>query len=413
MMEMRPLARTALLWPIAVGAALLVGCGSGEGSTTARVPAPPPHHGKAPANLPVGDGNGGVTLTKLADFSEPLYVTQPRGESADLFVVQRGGQIRVIHDGRVEPQPFLDVGSLITTAGEEQGLLSMAFAPDYRSSGRFYVYYTNPSGNIRIVEYERSSDDPLRADPGSAREVLGIPHSQYSNHNGGLLVFGPDGYLYAGVGDGGGGGDQNRRGQDLSTLLGKILRIDPRPQGGKPHGIPQDNPFAGRAGARPEIFEYGLRNPWRFSFDPKTDAQLIGDVGQDNFEEVDYLPRGRQAGANLGWSAFEAYAPYNTDQKAPAAIAPILAYGTHSDSNCSVTGGYVVRDPALRSLYGRYLYGDFCAGELRSLIPSLPRAKDDKPLGLSVSSLSSFGEDAAGHVYATSLSGPVYRLDPG
>jgi hypothetical protein len=243
--------------------------------------------------------------------------------------------------------------------------------------------------------------------------VLGIPHSDYSNHNGGLLVFGPDGYLYAGVGDGGGGGDQDRRAQDLGTLLGKILRIDPLPQGGKPYGIPKGNPFAGRAGARPEIFEYGLRNPWRFSFDPANDAELIGDVGQDNFEEVDYLPRGRQAGANLGWSAFEAFSRYNKDQSAPGAIPPILAYGTHSDGNCSVTGGYVVRDPGLRSLFGRYVYGDFCAGELRSFIPSLPKAVDDKALGPTVPALSSFGEDSAGHVYATSLSGPVYRLDPG
>jgi glucose/arabinose dehydrogenase len=408
---MSVLARTVSPLLLAACLALLAGCGGGDGTTAAKPPPAPPK--KKAAQPPTGDGIAGVTLTKIGDFSEPLYVTQPRGESADLFIVERGGAIRVVHDGKVEPQPFLDVGNLITTTGEEQGLLSMAFAPDYRSSGRFYVYYTNPSGNIRIVEYQRSSHDPLRADPGSAREVLGIPHSQYSNHNGGLLVFGPDGYLYAGVGDGGGGGDQDRRGQDLSTLLGKILRIDPRPQGGKPYGIPKGNPFVGRSGARPEIFEYGLRNPWRFSFDPFTEALVIGDVGQDNFEEVDYLPRGRQAGANLGWSAFEAYSRYNQDQSAPGAIPPILAYGTHSDGNCAVTGGYVVRDPGLRSLYGRYLYGDFCGGELRSLVPSLPRAKDDKPLGLSVSSLSSFGEDSAGHVYATSLEGPVYRLDPG
>jgi glucose/arabinose dehydrogenase len=405
---MRPLARTTLLLAIAAGAALLVGCGSGGGSTTT---APAPASGKEKATA-IGSGDGGVKLTKLGDFDQPLYVTQPGGDTSDLFVVERTGAIRVIHNGTVQPQPFLDVGHLITTADQEQGLLSMAFAPDYRSSGRFYVYYTNPSGNIRIVEYRRSSDDPLRADPGSAREVLGIPHSDYSNHNGGLLVFGPDGYLYAGVGDGGGGGDQDRRAQDLGTLLGKILRIDPLQQGGEPYGIPKGNPFVGRAGARPEIFEYGLRNPWRFSFDPAKDAELIGDVGQDNFEEVDYLPRGRQAGANLGWSAFEAYSRYNKDQSAPGAIPPIFAY-SHSGGGCSITGGYVIRDRRLPTLYRRYLYGDFCLGELHSLIPALPSAHDDKPLGLKVPALSSFGEDSAGHVYATSLSGPVYRLDPG
>jgi glucose/arabinose dehydrogenase len=409
---MRPLVRTTLLLPIAAGAALLVGCGSGGGSTTATVPAPPPHDGKAPANLPTGDGNGGVTLTKLGDFDEPLYLTQPSGESADLFVVQRGGQIRVIHNGKVLPQPFLDVGNLITTAGQEQGLLSMAFAPDYAKSGLFYVDYTDTNGDTRVIEYRRSAGDPLRADLGSAREVLGV-NQPFENHNGGLLLFGPDGDLYIGLGDGGSAGDPQRNGQNLGTLLGKILRIDPLQQGGKPYGIPNGNPFVGRAGARPEIFEYGLRNPWRFSFDPANDAELIGDVGQDNFEEVDYLPRGRQAGANLGWSAFEAFSRYNKDQSAPGAIPPILAYGTHSDGNCSVTGGYVVRDPGLRSLYGRYVYGDFCAGELRSFIPSLPKAVDDKALGPTVAALSSFGEDSAGHVYATSLSGPVYRLDPG
>jgi glucose/arabinose dehydrogenase len=405
---MRRLARTTLLLAIAAGAALLVGCGSGGGSTTT---APAPASGKEKATA-IGSGDGGVKLTKLGDFDQPLYVTQPGGDTSDLFVVERTGAIRVIHNGKVFSHPFLDVGDLITTADQEQGLLSMAFAPDYRSSGRFYVYYTNPSGNIRIVEYRRSSDDPLRADPGSAREVLGIPHSDYSNHNGGLLVFGPDGYLYAGVGDGGGGGDQDRRAQDLGTLLGKILRIDPLQQGGEPYGIPKGNPFVGRAGARPEIFEYGLRNPWRFSFDPAKDAELIGDVGQDNFEEVDYLPRGRQAGANLGWSAFEAYSRYNKDQSAPGAIPPIFAY-SHSGGGCSITGGYVIRDRRLPTLYRRYLYGDFCLGELHSLIPALPSARDDKPLGLKVPALSSFGEDSAGHVYATSLSGPVYRLDPG
>ena len=408
---MRPLARTTLLLPIAAVAALLVGCGSGGGSTTAKVPAPPAHQGKAPANLPTGDGNGGVTLTKLGDFDEPLYVTQPRGESADLFVVQRTGAIRVIHDGTVQPQPFLDVSARITSAGTEQGLLSMAFAPDYAKSGRFYVDYTDTNGDTRVVEYRRSAGNPLRADPGSAREVLGVKQP-FENHNGGLVLFGPDGDLYIGLGDGGAEGDPQRNGQNLGTLLGKILRIDPLQQGGKPYGIPKGNPFVGRAGARPEIFEYGLRNPWRFSFDPFNRALAIGDVGQNEFEEVDYLPRGRAAGANLGWSAFEGYARFNSDQSAAGAVPPIFVY-SHSGGGCSITGGYVVRDRRLPTLYRRYLYGDFCLGELHSLIPALPKARDDKPLGLKVPALSSFGEDSAGHVYVTSLSGPVYRLDPG
>jgi Glucose/sorbosone dehydrogenases len=408
---MRSLARTTLLLPIAAGAALLVGCGSGGGSTTATVPAPPAHQGNAPANLPTGDGNGGVTLTKLGDFDEPLYLTQPRGENADLFVVQRGGQIRVIQNGKVLPQPFLDVGNLITTAGQEQGLLSMAFAPDYAKSGRFYVDYTDTSGDTRVVEYRRSAGNPLRADPGSARKVLGV-NQPFENHNGGLVLFGPDGDLYIGLGDGGSEDDPQRNGQNLGTLLGKILRIDPLQQGGEPYGIPKGNPFVGRAGARPEIFEYGLRNPWRFSFDPFNGALAIGDVGQNEFEEVDYLPRGRAAGANLGWSAFEGDARFNSDQSPAGAVPPIFVY-SHSGGGCSITGGYVIRDRRLPTLYRRYLYGDFCLGELHSLIPALPSARDDKPLGLKVPALSSFGEDSAGHVYATSLSGPVYRLDPG
>jgi glucose/arabinose dehydrogenase len=397
--------------PIAAVAALLIGCGGGGGSTATRVPPPPAHQGKAPANLPTGDGNGGVTLTKLGDFDEPLYVTQPRGDSADLFVVQRGGQIRVIHNGTVQPQSFLDVSGRITTAGSEQGLLSMAFAPDYARSRRFYVDYTDTNGDTRVVEYRRSAGNPLRADPGSAREVLGVKQP-FENHNGGLVLFGPDGDLYIGLGDGGGEDDPERNGENLGTLLGKILRIDPLQQGGKPYGIPKDNPFVGRAGARPEIFEYGLRNPWRFSFDPFNRALTIGDVGQNEFEEVDYLPANRAAGANLGWSAFEGFARFNKDQSPAGTVPPIFVY-SHSGGGCSITGGYVIRVRHLPTLYRRYIYGDFCLGELHSLIPALPKARDDKPLGLQIPSLSSFGEDNAGHVYATSLSGPVYRLDPG
>ncbi|MGH2980656.1 MAG: PQQ-dependent sugar dehydrogenase, partial [Solirubrobacterales bacterium] len=353
-----------LLLTLAACLTLLAGCGGdGDdgGTTTATTPSPPSQDagGEPPA---VGDGVGEVKLTEIGDFDEPLYVTQPPGESRDLYVVEREGTIRVVDDGRVLPRPFLDVSDLITAEGSEQGLLSMAFAPYYQRSGRFYVDYTNTEGDTRVVEYRRAGGDPHRADPGSARDVLGVDQP-YENHNGGLVLFGPDGHLYIGLGDGGSGGDPERNGQDLSTLLGKILRIDPRPQGGRPYGIPEDNPFAGRAGARPEIYIYGARNPWRFSFDRANDALLIGDVGQDEQEEVDYLPRGEQAGANLGWSAFEGDVRFNSDQEAEGAVAPILTYGR--EGGCSITGGYVVRDPALSSLFGRYLYGDFCVGDLR------------------------------------------------
>jgi glucose/arabinose dehydrogenase len=388
---MKALARATILLAVA----LTAGCGGndsgGAGNTT------------APAQQ-------GVKLTKLGDFSEPLYVAQPPGDTSDLFVVERGGAIRVIHDGTPVGKPFLDIGDLITTANSEQGLLSVAFAPDYAKSGRFYVDYTDKAGDTRVVEYRRSAADPLSADPSSARVVLKVAQP-FDNHNGGLVTFGPDGDLYIGLGDGGSEDDPNRVGQDLSSPLAKILRIDPRPSGGRPYSIPAGNPFAGNPGDRPETYSYGLRNPWRFSFDRKTGALVIGDVGQNEFEEVDYVPRGKGAGANFGWSAFEGDKRFNRDQNAPGAIRPILVY-SHSSGGCSVTGGYVVRDPRLAALDGRYVYGDFCAGELRSFVPSAGGARDDRSLHLSVPSLSSFGEGSDGRVYATSLEGPVYRLDP-
>jgi glucose/arabinose dehydrogenase len=398
---------------VAFALVALAGCGSGgNDGTTAPSPPPAPRSGTGqPPKPAVGDGRGGVELTKLGDFSSPVYVAQPPGDPKDLFVVEQGGTIRVVRNGAVEADPFLDISDQVS-GGVEQGLLSVAFAPDYVRSGRFYVDYTDGNGDTRVVEYRRSRDDPFRADPATARQLL-FQDQPYSNHNGGLVLFGPDRKLYIGLGDGGSSGDPDRNGQDLGTLLAKILRIDPRPGGGRPYTVPADNPFVGRAGARPEIYSYGLRNPWRFSFDRETGALSIGDVGQDRFEEIDYLPLAAAAGANFGWSAFEGDAPFNEDQSAPGAVRPVLTYGR--DEGCSVTGGYVVRDPNLRSLYGRYLYGDFCAGLLRSFIPPAAAggtAGDDRELGLEVPELSSFGEDSEGRIYAASLTGPVYRLDP-
>jgi glucose/arabinose dehydrogenase len=363
-----------------------------------------------PAPKPsIGDGAGGVRLEKLGDFDEPLYVTQPPGDRHHLFVVEQTGRVAVLTDGTRETRPLLDLSDEVSCCGE-QGLLSIAFAPDYRRSGLVYADYTDRAGDTRVVEYRRSSSDPLTVDPGSARVVLRVGQP-FPNHNGGLLMFGPDRHLYIGLGDGGSEGDPDRLGQDLGTLLGKILRIDPHPSGGHPYSVPASNPFVHRPGARPEIYSYGFRNPWRFSFDRRTEALAIGDVGGSQWEEIDLLPRGAGRGANFGWSAFEGLARFNDDQTAPNAIPPVLAY-SHAEG-CSVTAGYVVRDHSLASLYGRYLYGDFCAGDLRSF-PAVPgrRAMDDRPLGLNVPSLSSFGEDNAGHIYATSLEGPVYRLVP-
>jgi glucose/arabinose dehydrogenase len=389
---------TLALLPIAA-------CGSGDEPE----PSPPPPATTTPSNdggeaaPKTGDGRGGVRLEPIGEFEAPVYVTQPSGGTGDLFVVQQGGQvIRVAPDGSTSV--FLDIADEVV-AGGEQGLLSVAFAPDYERSGLFYVDYTDTAGDTRVVEYRAPGGES--ADPESRRELLEIDQP-FANHNGGLLLFGPDEMLYVGTGDGGSGGDPDRNGQDLSTLLGKILRIDPSPSGDLPYGVPSDNPFVGSDDARGEIWAYGLRNPWRFSFDPERGWLTVGDVGQDALEEVDIVADGR--GANFGWSAFEGTEPFNDDQNARGAIEPVLTYANDED-HCSVTGGYVVRDRRLRSLYGRYVYGDYCAGELRSFSAEPgAAASDDRPLGLAVDGLSSFGSGSDGTIYVTSLAGPVYRL---
>jgi glucose/arabinose dehydrogenase len=397
--------------PLLLTAALaLAACGEDEETTTgpateAEAPARDAGDGEPP---PVGDGEGGVRLDEIGTFEAPVFVAQPPGERRDMYVVEQGGRVMLVDDGEVAPEPFLDLSDETIAAGE-QGLLSIAFAPDYRSSGRFYVDFTDLEGDTRVQEFRRSDSDPRVADPATRRELLHVDQP-YSNHNGGLLLFGPDRKLYIGLGDGGAAEDPDRNGQDLGTLLGKILRIDPLPSGGRPYGIPRSNPFVDQGGARPEIYAYGLRNPWRFSFDRVGGALSIGDVGQNEFEEVDLVARDSAAGANFGWSAFEGDERFNSDQEAPGHVSPVLTYPLDGD-NCAVTGGYVVRDESLRSLYGRYLYGDFCAGELRSFTarPGEP-ANDDRALGVDIPQLSSFAEDGRGRIFATSLGGPVYRL---
>jgi glucose/arabinose dehydrogenase len=280
----------------------------------------------------------------------------------------------------------------------------MAFAPDYARSGRFSVFFTDPSGDIHVRQFRRSSADI--ANPSSGADVITVPHHQFGNHDGGQLQFGPDGDLYIGVGDGGSENDPNRNGQNLGTDLAKILRVAPKPGGG--FTVPSGNPFAHRRGARPEIWAYGLRNPWRFSFDRRSGALVIGDVGQDREEEIDYEPSGQGGGANYGWSVFEGFLHFNPGS-APGAVRPV-AVTTHSAGNCAITGGYVVRDRSLGSLFGRYVYGDLCNPRLFSLRIGDHHASDRRALGPRVGTMVSFGEDASGHVYAVSLNGPVYRL---
>jgi glucose/arabinose dehydrogenase len=401
----------------ALAAAMLAAsCGSGEDDAAGQ-PAAAPAPTAAAAATPEATATAtrepaqvrrGVGLAKVGDFDSPLFVTSPPGDRQRLYVVEQGGTVRIVRDGRKVDRPFLDISGLVTSGGE-QGLLGLAFAPDYAESRRFYVYYTDDAADQRVVEYRVRADGS--ADPDSARLILHMADSE-SNHNGGMLLFGPDDLLYIGTGDGGGGGDQHgARGnaQDLGSLLGKILRIDPRPSGGRAYRIPRDNPFVGR-GARGEVYAYGLRNPWRFSFDRETGDLTIGDVGQNAWEEINFVRRANARGANFGWRPFEGRARY-TGEPASGHIRPVIVR-SHGDGNCSITGGVIVRDPALAGLAGRYVFGDFCRGRIESARLGRRGAFAVRESSLEVPNLSSFGEDARGRVYAVSLGGAVYRLVP-
>ncbi|MDQ5832579.1 MAG: PQQ-dependent sugar dehydrogenase [Actinomycetota bacterium] len=352
-----------------------------------------------------------VRLLRLGTFDQPTYLTAPRGDLRR-FVVQRDGQIVIVSGGRKLGTPFLDISDRVSAPAGESGMLSMAFARDYSESGRFYVYYTDNAGFLQIDQFRRAEGTPNRADPDSRRSVLRVPHNQ-GNHKGGQLQVGPDGFLYAGFGDGGGGGDPDENAQDLGESLGKLVRIDPRPDGG--YNVPADNPLRGRSGARSEIYAYGLRNPYRFSFDRSTGSLTVGDVGQDAVEEISFV-RGRSGGRqprggyNFGWDVFEGRNTYEAGS-APGHVPPVITHSHSSSSFCSITGGYVIRDRSLRGsrFFGRYVYGDFCDGTLRLSRLRRPRSAT-KATGLKVSSLASFGEDGRGRVYAVSLSGPVYRI---
>ena len=358
----------------------------------------------------------GVRLKLLGRFASPTYLTAPRGDRHRRFVVERAGTIRVVRDGHKLRTPFLDISSDVKTSGEA-GLLSMAFAPDYAKSRLFYIYYVANNGFLHIEELRRSASNPDRADMSSRRLVLSQEHHR-PNHKGGQLQFGPDGMLYTGFGDGGGGGDPDRAAQNRGVLPGKLLRIDPRHrQAGRGYAIPKDNPFAGRRGIRGEIYAYGLRNPFRFSFDRLKGSLTVGDVGQDAVEEVDFVRnrrgRGRapRGGYNFGWSVFEGRSRFRAGS-APGHVPPVVQH-LHSGGYCSVIGGYVIRDRSLgRRFYGKYVYGDLCNPRLRLAALRPGRASADRTLGPRVSQLDSFGEDGVGHVYALSLSGPVYRLAP-
>jgi glucose/arabinose dehydrogenase len=362
-----------------------------------------------------GPARAAPGLVKLGDFDSPVYVASPPGDPSRVFVVEQTGRIQLLVDGTRQSTPFLDVNGDVLT-GSERGLLSMAFAPDYATSGRFWIYLTvkaaaatnGTAGQIQVREYHRGAD-ANHADPAPVKRLLAIDHNAADNHNGGQLQLGPDGMLWLGTGDGGGGDNSAVPGSAQSTtiLLGKLLRIDPN---GQPYGIPSGNPFAGGGGS-PEVWAYGLRNPWRFSFDRATGDLVIGDVGQGAIEEVDWAPApGRGAGANYGWPCFEGSAAHNACT-APGPVPPTVEKNHSGDGFCAIVGGYVVRDPGLPTLAGRYLYGDNCQASLRSV--ALANPGGDAAAGLSVMGLTSFGEDSCGHLFAASLSGPVYRIQDG
>jgi len=361
------------------------------------------------ACLALPAGASAASLTPVGSFAAPVFVTSDPSDAERLFVVEQQGRVLLLDGGQ---STLVDLGAAnLVDAGGEQGLLSVAPAPNFATSGRLYVFYTRrPDGALQVDELTASGD---RAPLSSRRPVLTVPHPGEANHNGGQLQFGPDGYLYIATGDGGGGGDPSENAQSTDSLLGKILRINPRPAAGAPYSVPAGNPFVGVAGAD-EIWSLGLRNPWRFSFDRLTGDLLIGDVGQQNWEEIDYA-RAPNAGraVNFGWDCREGRHPYESAGcPSPAALVdPILEYP--NPGAAAVAGGYVVRDQGLEELYGRYVYADTFAGQLRSLVPALPNAGGDRSEGLAVGMVSSFGEDACGRVYVVSLSGPVYRLTDG
>jgi glucose/arabinose dehydrogenase len=350
-------------------------------------------------------------------LERPVYLTHAGDGSGRVFVVEKEGRIRVFVGGQLQGTPFLDIESRVEDSGNEQGLLSVAFHPGYEANRRFFVYYTSSQDDdtIVIAEYRASAGNPNVADT-TERVLLRVPHPSFTNHNGGLLKFGPDGYLYAGIGDGGSGGDPMENGQNLGTLLGKILRIDV--DGDEPYEIPPDNPFVSTANARDEIYAYGFRNPWRYSFDRQTGRLWAGDVGQGQYEEIDIVERGR----NYGWDVMEGFHCFepSTGCSTAGLELPIFEY-SHDGSNgvpggCSITGGYVYRGSAIPSLRGIYVFADYCtgSGQLFGI-----REGDGTAMvfgtGGSSEPVTSFGEDEAGELYVVTDSafggrGGVFRL---
>ncbi|MCC6313713.1 MAG: PQQ-dependent sugar dehydrogenase [Thermomicrobiales bacterium] len=358
-------------------------------------------------------------------FARPVFLADPGDGSGRLFVVEQGGTIHILRgltgNGgavTVDPEPFLDLRGQIATADNEQGLLGLAFSPNFANDGELYVGYTalpgseGGAGNNTVARFHIAAGNPNQVDPAS-EEILISVVDPFGNHNGGNVMFGPDGYLYAGLGDGGAGGDPFGNGQNPHALLGSLLRLDVTNHSDDvPYTIPPDNPFADGVNGAPEVWAYGLRNPWRFSFDRASGDVYIGDVGQNRIEEIDMLPDGSKGGANFGWNVMEGTSCYAVEGCDPSLFVPPVAEYTH-EFGCSVTGGYVYRGDSIPALDGVYLFGDYCTG----LIWGLGRDADgawrmSEPIETGLN-ISSFAEDANGTLYAIDLGGGIYRIEPG
>ena len=361
-----------------------------------------------------------LALEEVADgLEQPVFVTAPPGDSR-LFVVEKVGRVRVIEDGRLEQTPFLDIRKKVKAGSPtaEQGMFALAFHPDYASNGRFYVHYTTrPDGDTRVIEYRVSESDPNRADPVTRRTVLEV-EQPFRWHNGGMMTFGPDGMLWLGLGDGGVKNDPDDHGQNPKTLLGSILRFDVDGRtGDRAYGIPSDNPFADGDDGAPEVWAYGLRNPWRFDIDPRRHLLFVADVGEYRFEEVNVVDLD-EPGPNFGWAVREGddcFAGRSSDCRSKGFVDPVLTY-EHGGDSCAIVGGHLYRGRAMPVLAGRYFYADFCDGRIRSFRynkrgKAVEKRDWSEQLG-QVPLLTSFGMDADGELYVTSAEGSVQRIVP-
>ena len=339
-------------------------------------------------------------VSVASGIQNPTDIKSPLDSSGRLFILEQRGRILILKNGTMLDQPFLDISDRVGSSGSEQGLLGLAFHPKFSQNGFFYVNYTDLNGNTHIVRFTASGDS---ADPGSEKKLL-LVQQPFPNHNGGALAFDPSGYLMIGLGDGGSGGDPYGNAQSTNTLLGKILRLDV--DGGDPYAIPVDNPFA-KGGGKPEIWAYGLRNPWRFSFDHQTNDLWIADVGQNMWEEIDYVPAGTPGGLNFGWNKMEATHPFKGENQ-PGFTAPVAEYS--HNSGCSVSGGYVYRGASLPEWQGVYFYGDYCSGKIWGLA-SPPTGSQPVELFQTGFKISTFGLDDAGELYVADYgSSTIYRL---